>query len=80
MTLEVIRKVLAWSMVINYGVLIWWFLMFLLAHDWMYRFHKKWFNLSVETFDAVHYGGMALFKTGIFLFNLAPYIALHIVG
>ncbi len=80
MTLEVIRKVLAWSLVINYGVLIWWFLMFLLAHDWMYRVHKKWFKLSVETFDAFHYGGMGLFKLGIFLFNLAPYIALHIVG
>jgi len=46
----------------------------------MYRFHSKWFNLSVDKFDAIHYAGMALFKTAILLFNLAPYLALRIVG
>jgi len=42
--------------------------------------HSKWFNLSVDKFDAIHYSGMALFKIGIFLFNLVPYLALRIVG
>jgi hypothetical protein len=37
-------------------------------------------NLSVETFDAIHYSGMVLFKIGILLFNLVPYFALRIVG
>jgi len=50
------------------------------AHDWMYRFHSKWFKISVEKFDAIHYGGMALFKTAVLLFNLVPYLALRIVG
>jgi hypothetical protein len=80
MTLEVIRDALAWCTVINWAILLWWFLFFSMAHDWMYRFHGKWFKISVEKFDAIHYAGMALFKTGIFLFNLAPYLALRIVG
>jgi len=46
----------------------------------VYRFHGRWFKLSLETFDAIHYGGMAVFKLGIFLFNLVPFIALCIVG
>ena len=71
MTIEIIRDVLAWCSVINIGLLLWWFLFFTLAHDWTYRFHSKWFNLSIDTFDAIHYAGMALFKIGIFLFNLA---------
>ncbi len=79
MTIEVIRGVLAWSAVINLGVLLWWFLFFSLAHDWTYRFHSKWFKLTTEQFDALHYGGMAVFKLGILLFNLAPYLALRIV-
>ena len=37
------------------------------------------FNVSVEAFNAIHYAGMALFKIGIFLFNLVPYWALLIV-
>ncbi len=80
MTPEIIRAVLAWCTVINLGVLIYWFLIFTLAHNWIYRLHGNWFKLSVEQFNAVHYGGMAVFKLGIILFNLAPYLALHIVG
>ena len=80
MTLEVIRRIFAWCAVMNIGLLVWWFLFFTLAHDWMYRMHKKWFNLSVETFDTMHYAGIATFKLGTLLFCLVPYLAMHIVG
>ena len=80
MTVEMIRDVLAWCTVINIGLLLWWLSFFTLAHDWLYRFHGKWFKLSVERFDAIHYAGMAFFKICIFLFNLVPYLALRIVG
>jgi len=80
MTIEIIRDVLAWCAVINIGLLLWWFLIFTLAHDWIYRLHSKWFNIPDEKFDAIHYGGMAFFKLGLFMFNLVPYFALRIVG
>ena len=80
MTLEIVRDVLAWSTVINIVFLLWWFLVFWVAHDWVYKLHGKWFTLSVEEFDAIHYKGMTLFKMGIALLNLAPYLALRIVG
>ena len=50
MTLEVIRDALACT-VINWIALLWWLLFFIFAHDWMYRFHSKWFKISVEKFD-----------------------------
>ena len=80
MTLEVIRDVLAWCAVMNIILLLWWWLFFSLAHDWVYRMHNKWFKLSVETFDTIHYAGLAVFKMGFLLFNLVPYFALRIVG
>ena len=80
MTVEIIRSALAWCAVINIVLLLWWYLFFVIAHDWMHRVHSKWFNLSVDKFDAIHYAGMALFKIGIILFNLVPYFALRIVG
>jgi hypothetical protein len=80
MTLETVRAVFAWCTAINLVLFIWWFLFFALAHDWMYRFHGKWFKISVEKFDTLHYAGMALFKMGILLFNLVPYLAMRIVG
>ena len=80
MTLEMIRSALAWCAVINIGLLLWWLLFFILAHDWMYRIHSKWFDIPVEKFDAIHYAGMAFLKISIFLFSLTPYLALRIVG
>jgi hypothetical protein len=78
MTIEVMRRVLLWCTVINYGILLLWFLVFMLAHDWMHQFHGRWFDLSVDQFDMLHYAGMSVYKIGIILFNLVPYIALHI--
>jgi hypothetical protein len=79
MTLEAIRSMLAWCAVINYGILLWWFLFFVLAHDWTYRVHSKWFPIPVDRFDAVHYAGIAFFKLLILVFNLTPYLALRII-
>ena len=80
MTLEIVRSALAWCTVINFGLLMLWFLFISLAHDWTYRIHTQWFSISVERFDAIHYAGISFFKIVVFAFNLAPYLALRIVG
>jgi ABC-type branched-subunit amino acid transport system permease subunit len=78
MTIEVTRVVLLWCTVINYGVLLVWFLVFVFAHDWIQRIHGRWFRVSREQFDALHYAGMSIFKIGIILFNLVPFVVLFI--
>jgi hypothetical protein len=80
MSIEIFREFLLWCSVINYGLLLLWFLAFALAHDALYRFHGRWFRWTAEQFDALHYAGMALYKLGILLFNLVPYVALLVVG
>jgi len=80
MNLELIRATLGWCTVINLGLLVWWFLCFVLLHDLTYRVHTRWFKVSVHEFNLMHYAGMGLFKIGIMLFNLGPYIALRILG
>lgn len=80
MTLQRIRTILGLCTLINFGLLLVWFLAFTLAHDWMYSLHGRWFHLSVETFDAIHYTGMGLLKIGVWLFNLTPWLALSIAG
>ena len=80
MTFELVRGMLMWCTVINFGLLILWFVGFVVARDWIRRLHGKWFKLSEVSFDATHYAGMAIFKLLIFVFNLVPYVALLIVG
>ena len=79
MTLDVLSSFLLWCFLINAGLLTWYFVMFRFAHDWIYRFHGKWFKMSVETFDAIHYGLMAAYKTATIFFTLVPYLATLIV-
>ena len=60
--------------------MLWWFGAFVFAHGWMYRLHSRWFpGISEEQFDSIHYVAMAVYKVGILLFNLVPYVALCIV-
>lgn len=80
MTLDVAREVLGWCTVINYSLVFLWFVLLAFAREWMYRLHGDWFTLSIEQFSLVHYAGMALYKIGILLLNLVPYVALHLVG
>ena len=58
MTIDILREVFGWCSIINMGLLLLWFLIILFAHDWIYKFHSKWFKIPVETFDAVHYAGI----------------------
>jgi hypothetical protein len=80
MSVEVARNSLLWCFVINYGLLLVWFLLYVLPHEWLYRIWGKWFRLTVEQFDVINFAGIVLYKTGILLFNLVPYVALLIVG
>jgi len=80
MTVDILRSALGWCAVINMGLLLWWFLFLVLAHDWVYRMHSKWYKISAENFDAIHYAGMTFFKIMLFAFNIVPYFALRIVG
>lgn len=78
MTATTLRDVLIWSLVFNWVILLVWFAALTLAHDRVYRLHTRWFALSRETFDAIHYGGMAVYKIGVLLLNLAPLVAILI--
>jgi hypothetical protein len=80
MSLELARQVLLWSTLINYGILLVWFGVFAFMHDWMQRVHGRWFCLSNEQFDAIHYAGMAVYKIGVLLFNLTPFVVLSLIG
>jgi hypothetical protein len=47
---------------------------------WTIRIHGKFFKISVEQFDAMNYAMMGGYKPAIILFNVAPYLALRIIG
>ena len=80
MSIDVLRNFFLWCAAINYSVLMVWIVLLMSPHDWLYRLWGKWFHLTAQQFDVINFGGIALYKLGILLFNLAPYVALRIVG
>lgn len=80
MTLEQARQFFGWCSAINIAILVYWWLILMLARDFVYRLHGRWFTLTREKFDSIHYAGMAFFKILVFVFNIVPYLALLIVG
>ncbi len=80
MSMDTLRAMLGWASLLNMGLLLFWFSMFMIAHDWMYRVHGTWFKISVEEFDAIHYRLMGFYELSIFVVLLGPYRALRIVG
>jgi len=79
MTIELIRDVLAWCSVINFSILLLWFMLFSFAYNWLYKLHSKCFTLSEAKFDTIHYSGMGFYKLCILLFIFVPYLAIRIV-
>lgn len=77
MDTEFLCRFLLYALGINYAILLLWFGVFIFARAWMRQLHSRWFALTDSTFDAIHYGGMAIYKIGILLFNLVPLLALY---
>ena len=79
MSIEIARDFLLWCTVINYALLLYWFALFVFAHDWYERLLGRWFRLTREQFDAGNAIGMTIYKVGIILFNLVPLVVLRVV-
>ena len=80
MTFELIRNFFMWCAIINYIILILWFGWFVCAYDSMKRLTEIGFRRKFENFDALNYAGITIYKVGIILFNIVPWVALTIMG
>ena len=78
--MEFWRALLGWCCLINLGILLFWWALFVSASDAIYALHRLWCPLSRQTFDTVHYCAMAFFKLSVLLLNVVPYAALCLMG
>lgn len=74
-----VTELLLWSLAINYAILLVWLGALTWFREPVRRLHRRWFRLSDELFDAMHYGAMAAFKLLIIVFNLTPLLAIQLL-
>jgi hypothetical protein len=81
--IEVDRKfvegVLLRCLILGFAVLIFWFVMFLIAGGLMYEVHKVIFGITISRtdFNLMNDCGIGLLKLFVFVFFLIPYIAMR---
>ncbi|MCA8991004.1 MAG: hypothetical protein KDA88_03450 [Planctomycetaceae bacterium] len=78
MTIFEIKEVLWWCLVLNVSLLLFWTAMCVFAMDWVYATQKRFYPISREVFVVVMYAFLGLFKLGVILLNVTPYLALLI--
>lgn len=80
MNIEELRSLFGWMTILNSSFLLYWWLAIAFFRKSVFQLHRKWFPLTDEQFNAIHYGGMAFLKICIVLLNAVPWVALHIVA
>jgi hypothetical protein len=76
---ENLRTFLGWCTVINLGLLLYWILALVFAHDWVFWVHSSAVEISKESFAEINYAMMGYFKLAVILFNVTPYLVLRFV-
>ena len=77
--LDSLARVLIRCFILTAGVLLIWFVFYLLLGGWAHGIHARMFELTREQFDLVMYCGMGLTKMCALVFFLIPYIAIRLV-
>ena len=80
MDAQTVRDFFMWCTIINGALLLLTFVICASAGDLIYRVHSKWFAIPRQTFNGVIYSFLGLYKVLFLVFNLAPFVALLIVG
>ena len=80
MDIQTLTKFFMWCTIINLGLLILTSIACIFLADFSYRMNNRFFSISRETFNIAVFSFIALFKIVVIVFNIAPYIALLIIG
>lgn len=79
MSLEQCRSFFLYCSIINYGVLIFWALLTILARGWMRQVCTRLYHVTDTQFDAINLAGLTFYKTAIILLNIVPCLALYLM-
>lgn len=80
MGIQALQHFFMWCTIINFGMLLFFFTVLMLAGDLIYRLHNTWFPMSREALNIIIYSFLAIYKIIIIAFNLIPWIALSIIS
>ena len=79
-SVQTIREILGWITILNVAIVLFSFLILIIAGSPIKRIHAKVFGLSEGDLSRAYFQYLAQYEIAIFAFNLAPYLAMRIAG
>ncbi|OQB36006.1 MAG: hypothetical protein BWY09_02079 [Candidatus Hydrogenedentes bacterium ADurb.Bin179] len=80
MNLQTLTQFFLWCTILNGILLSLWSGAFIFVPDLVYRIQTRWLSISRGSFDLIFYGFLGFFKIVFLVFNVAPLLALLIIG
>ncbi len=80
MDLSTLQTFFGWCTLINIGLLMFASIMLILLNNFVYRIHSKWFPMPRETYNAIVYSFLGVYKLMIWVFALVPWVSLLIIN
>ena len=80
MDIAAVTEFFKWCTIINGGFLLLSSLLLIYIRDFAFSIHKKWFDISRDTYNTEIYHFLGVFKIVFICFNLTPLLALIIMS
>lgn len=80
MTTETLTELLGWACVINIALLLLTTIMVIAARGMISKIHASLFGLDEKDLGRAYFQYIAQYKIAIIVLNIAPYLALKIMG
>lgn len=78
--IDTLATFLGWCSVINIGVLVLSTIILIIMREPVASIHSRLFGINQAELPAAYFQYLGNYKIAIFIFNLAPYIALKVMG
>ena len=78
-SLRVVATILLWCFGLGLVLLLMWFGLLVFMGDFVYNVHARFFQISRQQFDSLHYLAMILAKMAVFGLFLFPYVGIRVV-
>lgn len=79
-SVQTVSAVLGWCTVLNMGMLMFASVLLIVLGRPIKRIHARMFDLPDEDLSRAYFQYLAQYKIAIFVFNLAPYVALRLAA
>lgn len=79
MEIQTLTRFFMWCTILNAGFLTLSFLLWITLSSFIYKMHGKLFPMSRETFNAIFYSFLGIYKLLVYFFNIVPWLVLLII-